>query len=629
MKRSNTQTTPLPVKRQKKVIGGGKEKRKQHIDLQSYRIGLDDDGIDAYNRWVGENIVMFGVKERNDVDSLLLVWIASKALKRPIIATRDGRGGIWGRTVTMETTKNGWTEYHGQQGIRIVKRQHHSIDVNGLQLQGDGGTFYMLREKQKYDILRMAAGLPTTYMRVDGRGNIYYNGRRENYFIYNGGQQLNCQHISNIAGTLSNDMVCLDELNERLYLGSEWSANVVREKKDWAIIRLGGNKVRKKLDYSAPDEFHDENLTTENKKKGFLRIMAKASDAMDKALKTEKNVLVHCEQGINRSVASIVFWALRYKNVDVKQAIKYVRNKNKERNKDLGALTNSAFERILLNVKPTTNLRSSQAKISSVCGLSMGETVKINYQGEEIPFTVMAAPGPRWKHHAFFAAKLKKLLVSKDDWAWLKQAKTTHKGAFGSDFEDSKSFSFGGYTEWVEIWKFPSDLNYKVEGFRGMYGFMIPVGSYGMIPDDKDIVISTYPGTIPIGSDATKERYEDTKGAGGIHRIVNGQTAHAFITTMGLYANSFWDKPEGDIGGLVNALREIELVVFSCHYQHHGIVFYYDCIEKKPITPEHLADLLSKQRGKKIAETLKEYVLNEDGKVNIDVWARNYIKFFK
>ena len=129
-----------------------------------------------------------------------------------------------------------------------------------------------------------------------------------------------------------------------------------------AIVRLGGNKVRKKLDYSAPDDFHDENLTTENEKQGFLGIMAKASDAIDRALKAGKKVLVHCEQGINRSVASIVFWAARYKNADVEQTIHYVRNRNKERNKNLGALTNSTFESILLNVKPKSHATSSQAK---------------------------------------------------------------------------------------------------------------------------------------------------------------------------------------------------------------------------------------------------------------------------
>ena len=606
--------------------GGKKKKRQQNIDLQSYRNGLDEDGADAYNRWTDRNVVMFGVKERTDPDSLLLVWIAVKNVTRPINATRDGSGEKWGRTVSMETTESGTTEYHGQQRIRIVRKEH-SIDVNALRLQGHGGTFYPLREKQKYDILRMAAGIRTTYMRKDESENIYYDGLHGNYYIYNGRQRLKHEHIFNIVGTLANDIVILDKLDKRLYLGSELSANVVKDNKEWAIVRLGGNKVRKKLDYSAPDDFHDENLTTENEKQGFLGIMAKASDAIDRALKAGKKVLVHCEQGINRSVASIVFWAARYKNADVEQTIHYVRNRNKERNKNLGALTNSTFESILLNVKPKSHATSSQAKSFS-SSMSMGERVKMQYKGKEVSFVVMAVPGSRWKHHAFFAPKIQKLFVSKDDWAWLKQAKTTHEGAFGSDFKVSKSFSFRGYSKWVEIWKFPSDLNYKVDGFRGMYGFLIPVGAYGMIPD-YETGIPKYPGTIPIGSVVTKERYEEKKGSGGIHRVVNGQKAHAFITTMGLYAKTFWGEPEGDIVGLVNDLRKIGLVVFSCHNQHHGIVFYYDLKENKPITPGHLADLLSKHRGKTIANMLKKYVVKEDGKAKIDAWVRNYVKFFK
>ena len=48
--------------------------------------------------------------------------------------------------------------------------------------------------------------------------------------------------------------------------------------------------------------------------------------------------------------------------------------------------------------------------------------------------------------------------------------KTTHEGAFGSDLKFPNRF-LSRSTEWVEIWKFPSDLNYKVDGFRSMYGF--------------------------------------------------------------------------------------------------------------------------------------------------------------
>jgi len=161
-----------------------------------------------------------------------------------------------------------------------------------------------------------------------------------------------------------------------------------------------------------------------------------------------------------------------------------------------------------------------------------------------------------------------------------------------------------------------------------MYGFLIPVGAYDMLPD-YETGIPRYPGTIPIKSKVTKQRYEEKKGSGGIHRVVNGQKAHAFITTMGLYATKFWGEPEGDIVGLVNDLRKIGLVVFSCHDQHHGIVFYYDLEEKKPITPRHLADLLSKQRGRTIANTLKKYVVKDDGKAKINAWVSNYVKYFK
>ena len=228
----------------------------------------------------------------------------------------------------MEVEKNGaycnngdnrkWNHRISWTENKIVRKEH-SIDVNTLRLQGHSGTFYPLREKQKYDILRMAAGIRTTYMKKD-HGGIYYDGLHGNYYIYNGRKRLKHEHIFNIVGTLANDIVGLDKLDKRLYLGSELSANVVKNNKDWAIVRLGGNKVRKKLDYSAPDNFHDENLTTEKEKQGFS-IMAKASDAIDRALKAGKKVLVHCEQGINRSVASIVFWAARYKNADVGQTI--------------------------------------------------------------------------------------------------------------------------------------------------------------------------------------------------------------------------------------------------------------------------------------------------------------------
>ena len=59
-----------------------------------------------------------------------------------------------------------------------------------------------------------------------------------------------------------------------------------------------------------------------------------------------------------------------------------------------------------------------------------------------------------------------------------------------------------------------------------------------MLPD-KESVIPNYTGAIPVGSVITKERYEEKKGSGGIHRVVNGQKAHAFITTMDSMQNSF------------------------------------------------------------------------------------------
>ena len=104
--------------------------------------------------------------------------------------------------------------------------------------------FTRCEKSKKYDILRMAAGIRTTYMRKD-LGNIYYDGLHGNYYIYNGRQRLKHEHIFHIVGTLANDIVGLDKLDKRLYLGSELSANVVKDNKEWAIVRLGGNKVRK------------------------------------------------------------------------------------------------------------------------------------------------------------------------------------------------------------------------------------------------------------------------------------------------------------------------------------------------------------------------------------------------
>ena len=330
------------------LLGGGKKKRTQMIDLRSYRAGLDDDAVDAYDQWVKGHVVMFDTKERVDRDSLLLVWIAVKALHRPTRATKDGDGDDWGRVVTMKTTETGTTEnYEQQETIRVVKREE-SIDVNKLTLQGTDKLQKPLREKQKYDILKMAAGRRTAYMKRDKDKNIYYSGLHGNYFIYNAKRRLNSKHLSNIVGTLSDDTVCLNMLHDRLYLGSELSANVVKEKKDWAIVRLGGIKARKKLEYSAPNNFHDAYIQTSNDRQEFFKIMRDASDAIDKALKTNKKVLVHCEQGINRSVASIVFWGYTKTKFDAETIIQYVRARNKERNKNLGALTNSKFEDLLL-----------------------------------------------------------------------------------------------------------------------------------------------------------------------------------------------------------------------------------------------------------------------------------------
>ena len=263
------------------------------------------------------------------------------------------------------------------------------------------------------------------------------------------------------------------------------------------------------------------------------------------------------------------------------------------------------------------------------------DTVRLMYRGTEHAFVVYAVPGNnRWRHPAFFSKELGTLIVSDVDWAWLRLPATTHAGAFGNEGDDYGSIGlhWNGHNRWMEIRKFPSDLNY-IDGFLGVYGMFVDVGRYGMWEDAwaaRPAIRSA--GNVPMHAPATKERYELESWSDGVHRLVSDDGRHVAMLSSTFFIQSL----EGQVRPMdkkrVRALledldRDAGVHAFSCYGQHHAVVFYHDTVVDVPITPVYLSALLQHpERGPLLRAVLARHAIKS--RPVVDEWARHYAETF-
>lgn len=274
--------------------------------------------------------------------------------------------------------------------------------------------------------------------------------------------------------------------------------------------------------------------------------------------------------------------------------------------------------------------KKKKKKKKAVQKVKLNETIKLQYKNQLVSFVVHAIPRKfkynklnlQWNYPAFFTPNPPTLLVSDLDWAWLKNGKSVHSGAFGDEFEilAHGDFTFNGHGKWVRIYKFPYDLNNKIK-FKPLADMFLPVGKYSMTVDNE-FVRPWSMKTSYIGKVATKYRKKLPRGA--VHKLVmNDNMSFAMISST-YYIDGWWETDQSqftNVNAVIQQLYKQNIYAFSCYGQHHALVFYYDKNNNKYITPEHLATLL---RNPLIVRILSSYADSD----RITQWSKNYIQTF-
>jgi len=227
------------------------------------------------------------------------------------------------------------------------------------------------------------------------------------------------------------------------------------------------------------------------------------------------------------------------------------------------------------------------------------------------------------------------LLVSQEDWNYIKRKDVTHEGAFGSDYRewDKKTVNDRWISgndirshAWVIVWKFPGDLNYLTDEdgnnvYKTIYNVPLPVGAYSFYDDKWTSITTNSVKEFPKNIKVEKIRI-DLPSGNGIHYLENESEQQVAMIGSHFFIKEFWHVSHQEKKKVISILEElykINIYAFPCYSQHHAIVFYKTLNDDKLITPQQLAKLLAENKYLfKILEKYSYYSLKS--------WVSNYIK---
>jgi len=205
------------------------------------------------------------------------------------------------------------------------------------------------------------------------------------------------------------------------------------------------------------------------------------------------------------------------------------------------------------------------------------------------------------------------MILARDDDPIILFPKYTHLGAFGRIGFDRKKINIqegniisekGEHTHWLVL-KIPSDLANIIDLPKDLY---IQVGTYHLHTDDGK-----------KGPPATKLR-KVTQTNAHLHQlnIHPSDTKYAMVSSSILIEGGLQGNPTDLITIAQILQKKYTLDVFSCHCQHHALVFRQ--------TPHELSITLREQ-----PEIVQELVLLAPSyeKERIEKWAAAYIQEFQ
>jgi endonuclease/exonuclease/phosphatase family metal-dependent hydrolase len=279
----------------------------------------------------------------------------------------------------------------------------------------------------------------------------------------------------------------------------------------------------------------------------------------------------------------------------------------------------------------------------------------------EVPVRVTMAcnadPGGVFRYPVFFhkCARLSihqrkeqpVLVIHATDWTRIQRPDVTHEGAFGHDFavwsveKVHQAYVPSDYdlrgSQWVVVWKFPSDLN-RLDGYRAVYRVPLPVGSYPFVNDNWSTAV--YPAhtmdtklRAAVQQDARFEMVQkiryDLPGTDSVHHLESESGVQVAMASSHYMIQDFWRVTPVEKQQVVRFLTalwtEAQVYAFPCYTQHHAIVFYLDDSTGKRLTPRRMASLLADMvRGPPIHRVLETYF----GPKRAQQWIRAYTSMY-
>jgi len=163
------------------------------------------------------------------------------------------------------------------------------------------------------------------------------------------------------------------------------------------------------------------------------------------------------------------------------------------------------------------------------------------------------------------------LIISDEDRKLISDPNMTHPGAFGSDYKRigfiGNQIIDGGETHWL-IWKIPSDISNVITMPENVF---LQVGTYSLF-DDVDLMGKDPSDTLEAER-ATKLR-KVTPDEQHIHILeFDDGSSWAMVSSSILIKGGLTGNPNDLIAIAEDLKTKFGLDVFSCHLQHHALVF--------------------------------------------------------
>jgi protein-tyrosine phosphatase len=140
-------------------------------------------------------------------------------------------------------------------------------------------------------------------------------------------------------------------VNQPIAVVCPFNANLTLSNHRYAVLEGGAYTVVFNL--SGEPHTHDTTLTyafednPEISYHDFEDTLGTIVDRVHECLEHDHNVLVHCRAGINRSAAVVVAYALKYRGLKLRAAVKYIEQAKQQRYRNWPTLTNQTFKQHL------------------------------------------------------------------------------------------------------------------------------------------------------------------------------------------------------------------------------------------------------------------------------------------